>query len=112
MTDPVALIAAARPAVFWTDRPDAPYATPPLRRSFSGDLSIVGGGFTGLWAALQALYCGLTSATRLRAGRGGARRSTAPTQRPGQPSTATEQPGSHRSPTARVQKTLVRLRYQ
>lgn len=55
MTDPADLVAAARPAVFWTDRPDAPAATPPLQRSFSGDLCIVGGGFTGLWAALQAL---------------------------------------------------------
>jgi len=55
VTDPAALVAAATPAVFWTDRPDAPAATPPLQRSFSGDLCIVGGGFTGLWAALQAL---------------------------------------------------------
>ena len=55
MTDPAALVAAARPAVFWTDRPDAPAPAAPLQGSFSADLCIVGGGFTGLWAALQAI---------------------------------------------------------
>ena len=55
MTDPSALVAAAKPAVFWTDRLDAPSPNKPLQGSFSADLCIVGGGFTGLWAALQAL---------------------------------------------------------
>lgn len=55
MTDPSALVAAAKPAVFWTDRGDAPTPAAPLHGSSSADLCIVGGGFTGLWAALQAL---------------------------------------------------------
>ena len=55
MSDPSALVAAAKPAVFWTDRADAPRPAEPLHGSFSSDLCIVGGGFTGLWAALQAL---------------------------------------------------------
>lgn len=44
----------AAPAVFWLDRPDAPTPTPPLTGSVEADLVIVGGGYTGLWAALQA----------------------------------------------------------
>lgn len=55
MTDPSQLVAAAKPAVFWTDRSDAPTPNKPLQGSFSTDLCIVGGGFTGLWAAFQAL---------------------------------------------------------
>lgn len=55
MTDPSALVAAAKPAVFWTDRLDAPTPNKPLQGSFSADLCIVGGGFTGLWTAIQAL---------------------------------------------------------
>lgn len=55
MTDLASLVAAAKPAVFWTDRLDAPTPNPPLQGAFSADLCIVGGGFTGLWAALQAL---------------------------------------------------------
>ena len=53
--DASALVAAAKPAVFWTDRLDAPTPNPPLQGSFSADLCIIGGGYTGLWAALQAL---------------------------------------------------------
>lgn len=49
------LVAEARPAVHWTDQPDAPDPRPPLRSGVSTDLCVVGGGFTGLWAALQAL---------------------------------------------------------
>ncbi len=50
-----AALADARPDVFWTDRPERP----PARSALTGaghraDLVIVGGGFTGLWAALQA----------------------------------------------------------
>jgi len=55
VTDPAALVAAAAPAVFWTDRPDAPAAGKALQGSFSADLCVVGGGYTGLWTALQAL---------------------------------------------------------
>ena len=46
---------ASRPAVFWTDRDDGPEAAPSLRGALSADLVVVGGGFTGLWAAVQAL---------------------------------------------------------
>ncbi|MEM8706077.1 MAG: FAD-binding oxidoreductase [Actinomycetota bacterium] len=49
------LIAEAKPAVFWSDHADAPEARPPLAGPADTDLCIVGGGFTGLWAALQAL---------------------------------------------------------
>jgi glycine/D-amino acid oxidase-like deaminating enzyme len=45
----------AEPTVFWSDRADAPDAAPELVGSISADLTIVGGGFTGLWAAIQAL---------------------------------------------------------
>lgn len=45
----------ARPAVFWSDRPDAPAVAPALARRATADLTVVGGGFTGLWAAIQAL---------------------------------------------------------
>jgi glycine/D-amino acid oxidase-like deaminating enzyme len=40
---------------FWVDRADRPPARPALEGDVSTDLAIVGGGFTGLWAALQAL---------------------------------------------------------
>jgi glycine/D-amino acid oxidase-like deaminating enzyme len=47
-------LAAAKPAPFWLDQPDAP----PPGRALSGtdrtELAVIGGGFTGLWAALQA----------------------------------------------------------
>lgn len=49
------LVADAKPAVHWSDQPDAPDARPPLQGEVEADLCIVGGGFTGLWAALQAL---------------------------------------------------------
>ena len=56
MTDARALaaLAPARPVPYWLDRPDVPAAEPALRGSSSADLAVVGGGFTGLWAALQA----------------------------------------------------------
>jgi glycine/D-amino acid oxidase-like deaminating enzyme len=47
-------LASARPAVFWTDRADAPERRPALTGPVAADLAIVGGGFTGLWAALHA----------------------------------------------------------
>lgn len=50
------LVAAARPAVFWTDRPGAPAAAATLRsHTLHVDLAIIGAGFSGLWAALQAI---------------------------------------------------------
>lgn len=39
---------------FWLDSPDAPAVEPQLIGHTSADLLIVGGGFTGLWAAIQA----------------------------------------------------------
>lgn len=46
--------ADAERKVFWLDRPDAPAPEPPLAADTAADLAIVGGGFTGLWAAIQA----------------------------------------------------------
>ncbi|MFD1559369.1 NAD(P)/FAD-dependent oxidoreductase [Paraburkholderia silviterrae] len=39
---------------YWLDNPAQPSAEPKLTRDTSADLLIVGGGFTGLWAAVQA----------------------------------------------------------
>ena len=52
---PAELAAAAKPAVYWSDQPDAPDDRPPLTASTDADLCVIGGGFSGLWAALQAL---------------------------------------------------------
>ncbi len=49
-----AALAEAEPVVFWTDRPDAPDPRERLTGSVAADLVIVGGGFTGLWAAILA----------------------------------------------------------
>ncbi|WP_216842579.1 FAD-dependent oxidoreductase [Arthrobacter sp. NEB 688] len=51
-----ASLADAVPDVFWTDRPSLrPAARPPLTgHGHRADLVVVGGGFTGLWAAVQA----------------------------------------------------------
>jgi glycine/D-amino acid oxidase-like deaminating enzyme len=48
------LVMAAQPTPFWLDRPDAPPARAPLRGETACDLAVVGGGFSGLWAALLA----------------------------------------------------------
>ncbi|WP_433826075.1 NAD(P)/FAD-dependent oxidoreductase [Actinoplanes sp. CA-015351] len=56
MTDIDRALADAAPAVFWTDRPGAPDRRPPVPDGASADLVIVGGGFTGLWAAVQAKH--------------------------------------------------------
>ncbi|MGI9594880.1 MAG: NAD(P)/FAD-dependent oxidoreductase [Acidimicrobiales bacterium] len=48
------LVGDAKPAVFWTDRSDRPDPAPPLGADTTADLTIIGGGFTGLWAALVA----------------------------------------------------------
>jgi glycine/D-amino acid oxidase-like deaminating enzyme len=43
-----------RPACYWLDRPERPEPTSSLSKDEEADLAIVGGGFTGLWAALLA----------------------------------------------------------
>jgi glycine/D-amino acid oxidase-like deaminating enzyme len=48
-------LSEARPACFWLDRADRPAARPGPGGPVETDLAIVGGGFTGLWAALLAL---------------------------------------------------------
>ena len=48
------LVMAAEPTPFWLDRPDAPPAREPLRGDLACDLAVIGGGFSGLWAALLA----------------------------------------------------------
>lgn len=49
-----ATFADARPISFWLDDPARPDARDPLRGELRADLVIVGGGFTGLWAAIEA----------------------------------------------------------
>jgi glycine/D-amino acid oxidase-like deaminating enzyme len=39
---------------FWLDDPAKPEATQPLTTKIQTDLAVIGGGFTGLWTALQA----------------------------------------------------------
>jgi glycine/D-amino acid oxidase-like deaminating enzyme len=46
--------ADAKPRPFWLDQADAPQAGEPLAGAHEADLVIVGGGLTGLWAALLA----------------------------------------------------------
>ena len=48
-------LTGAKPAVFWSDRADAPAAAPKLSGEISADLVVVGAGLTGLWTAVQAL---------------------------------------------------------
>lgn len=45
---------ATRLMPYWLDSPDAPSPTAPLQQDTRADLLVVGGGFTGLWAAIQA----------------------------------------------------------
>ena len=44
----------AQPGVLWSEHPDRPDATEPWSGTGRADLVVVGGGYTGLWAALQA----------------------------------------------------------
>jgi len=39
---------------FWLDDPSKPESFPPLTTQIQTDLAIIGGGYTGLWTALQA----------------------------------------------------------
>ncbi|WP_432510669.1 NAD(P)/FAD-dependent oxidoreductase [Kineococcus sp. SYSU DK001] len=47
-------LAGARPRSFWLDTPDRPAALPALQDDLDTDLLVVGGGYCGLWTALQA----------------------------------------------------------
>ncbi|MDX6744788.1 FAD-dependent oxidoreductase [Actinocorallia sp. A-T 12471] len=47
-------VSALTPTVFWTDRPGRPGPFPALTGSATADLVVVGGGYTGLWAAILA----------------------------------------------------------
>jgi glycine/D-amino acid oxidase-like deaminating enzyme len=47
-------LAEAEPSVFWLDDPAAPPVLPSLVGAVDADLVVVGGGYTGLWTALQA----------------------------------------------------------
>ena len=47
-------LAEAEPAVFWLADPAAPQAQPALVGAVEADLVVIGGGYTGLWTALQA----------------------------------------------------------
>ena len=47
-------LADAEPRVYWLDRPERPDPLPPLGSDESADLLVVGGGYSGLWAALLA----------------------------------------------------------
>ena len=52
--DRAAAFADATPLSFWLDDPAAPEPALPLVGALKADLVIVGGGYTGLWAALLA----------------------------------------------------------
>lgn len=49
-----AALREATDAVFWTDRPGAPEPAPRLTAGTDADLVVVGGGLTGLWAAIES----------------------------------------------------------
>jgi len=51
---PEAAIAEAAPTPYWLDRPDRPPPRVALEGDHTVDLAVVGAGYTGLWAALQA----------------------------------------------------------
>lgn len=50
----IAMVADAAPESYWLDRPERPAPRPRLTGEVTADLLVVGGGFTGLWAAVQA----------------------------------------------------------
>ncbi len=47
-------LADAAPSVYWLEDPARPAPLASLRGPESADLLVVGGGYTGLWAALRA----------------------------------------------------------
>ncbi|MCL4272554.1 MAG: FAD-dependent oxidoreductase [Anaerolineales bacterium] len=47
-------IADVKLSPFWLDNPAKPEPTQPLTTKIQTDLAVIGGGFTGLWTALQA----------------------------------------------------------
>jgi glycine/D-amino acid oxidase-like deaminating enzyme len=47
-------LADSEQSVFWLDSPEAPEPLPALAGDLRCDLAVIGGGFTGLWAALLA----------------------------------------------------------
>ncbi len=47
-------LAEATPQVFWLDHPSAPAPAAPLTATETCDLLVIGGGLTGLWAAVRA----------------------------------------------------------
>jgi glycine/D-amino acid oxidase-like deaminating enzyme len=47
-------LADSEQSVYWLDSPGAPEPQPPLEGDLRCELAVVGGGFTGLWAALLA----------------------------------------------------------
>jgi glycine/D-amino acid oxidase-like deaminating enzyme len=49
-----AALADAAPVAYWLDDPSAPPSAPPLVGRTDADLTVVGGGYTGLWTALLA----------------------------------------------------------
>jgi glycine/D-amino acid oxidase-like deaminating enzyme len=48
-------VANSKPQVFWTDDPDTPERADPLVGVSDADLVVIGAGFSGLWAAIQAV---------------------------------------------------------
>ena len=56
-TDPhiTTALTGASTTPYWLDSVELPDPQPPLRGHTTADLVIVGGGFTGLWTALQAV---------------------------------------------------------
>ena len=50
----LASLADAKPEPFWLEDPSAPDPAAVLTQNLRCDLLVVGGGFTGLWAALMA----------------------------------------------------------
>lgn len=54
IVDVTSALEDARPSVLWMDRPDRPDPSPPPAGDTTADLVVVGGGFTGLWAAVRA----------------------------------------------------------
>lgn len=54
MMSPTAALADAEPTVFWTSQTRPVPLQPPLAGDDVADLVIIGGGFSGLWAAVEA----------------------------------------------------------